>query len=83
MTRTTAILALLERATRRFQNFRTMGIKAKKEEVNIELDPMSLWEPADEALLKEMHMVLNQHGGLEPLPLEAAATADDEEAMNE
>jgi len=51
---------------------------------DVVLHPLEWWEPEDEALLKEMTQAINQNRGCEPLPLEAAATADDdEEASNE
>jgi hypothetical protein len=79
-----ALLKLLERATKRFQNFRGIGEQAAAMKSDVVLHPLEWWEPEDEALLKEMTQAINQNRGCEPLPLEAAATADDdEEASNE
>ena len=83
MTTNMDLLKLLKLATRRFSNFKRIGEQARERKVKVVLHPLEWWEPKDEALLKEMLQVVNQHGGLEPLPLEAAATADDEEVVNE
>jgi hypothetical protein len=78
-----ALLKLLERATKRFQNFRDIGLKAAETKSDVVLHPMEWWEAADEALLKDLFQAINQPRGCEPLPFEPASASAEEEAINE
>jgi hypothetical protein len=75
-----AILALLERTTKRFKNFRDIGTLATAMKSDVCLHPMEWWEPADEALLRELIQAINQSRGCQPLPLLEALPSNSEES---